>query len=81
MDTNETVKSLKEVTVTLLVLSGIPCEMRGMILDRVVTAFYHDSYITLARVRKIIYEFESAVNPKAVLKIGPYDDLYGWARD
>ena len=80
MDTNETVESLKEFTVTLLVLSGIPYEMRGMILDRVVAEFNTYGYMNLLELRKIIYEYEEAVNPEATLKVGPYDDLYGWAR-
>lgn len=81
MDTNETVNNLIATTAGLLVLSNIPCELMETVMYRVVTTFFHDGYITLATVRNIIYEFESAVNPKAIPKVGPYDDLYGWARD
>lgn len=81
MDVNETINNLRVTTAGLLVLSNIPCELRGTVMYRVVTTFLHDGYITLATVRNIVYEFESAVNPKAIPKVGPYDDLYGWARD
>ena len=80
MDTDRTVESLKEVTATLLVLHGIPYEMRGMILDRVVEEFNTYGYMSLLELRKIIYEYVEAVNPEAILNVGPYDDLYGWAR-
>lgn len=81
MDTNKTVESLKGYTVALLVLSGIPYEMRSMILDRVVEEFSTYGYMSLLELRKIIYEYEEAVNPEAILKVGPYDDFYGWARN
>lgn len=81
MDVNETINSLRVTTAGLLVLSNIPCEMRGAVMYKVLTTFYHDGYITLSTVREIIYEYEYAVNPKAIMKIGPYDDLFGWARD
>lgn len=81
MDTNKTVESLKEVTATLLLLSGIPYEMRSMILDRVVAEFNTYGYMSLLELRKIIYEYEEAVNPEAILKVGPYDEFYGWARN
>lgn len=79
MDTNKTVESLKEVTATLLLLYGIPYEMRGMILDRVVEEFNTDGYMSLLELREIIYEYVKAVNPEATLIVGPYDDLFGWA--
>lgn len=80
MGLNEKVISLETFTASLLLQSNVPLEMRDDVLRKVVEIFYTDGYISVGEIRKIIHACELSVNPEAISKVGPYDDLYGWAR-